>query len=223
MTLKMSILPKFPAQVAEGPGISVDKSAGIWTFGLDYPDLAIFTSIAAPDLTYIAALKNDGSYGRFPVTSLVAPVGSVVQSVVGTYVANADLTTVLPLDDTIPQNTEGVQIISVSITPRTASNKLRARFQAFGGMAAAGHICCALFRNAIAGAICASAERVDAVSFANPIELEWEYTPGVITAETLVIRVGPGAAGTVRLNGFSSGRLFGGVAAATLVVEEIQV
>jgi hypothetical protein len=50
--------------------------------------------------------------------------------------------------------------------------------------------------------------------------LEYEHAPGDTSAHTYKVRVGP-STGTMRMNGHSGGRYFGGISAATLVVEEI--
>ncbi len=52
------------------------------------------------------------------------------------------------------------------------------------------------------------------------LSLEHEEVPGVITAVTYSIRVGP-SAGTARMNGTSAARRYGGAARSTLILEEI--
>lgn len=149
----------------------------------------------------------------------LSPAGSVVGSATDTYATNANLTTVIPNDDTIPTSTEGVQVLSVSITPKSTTNKLRCRFSGFGSTAGAPAIVAALYQ----GTTCIDALFVrNTADFPMPLALEAEYTPGVLTAQTISVRVGPGAAGTIRLNGTTAGRLGGGAANATLVVEEIK-
>ena len=50
-----------------------------------------------------------------------SPSGSIINSAYGEYTANADLTATIPADDTIPQNTEGTEIVTATITPTSAS------------------------------------------------------------------------------------------------------
>lgn len=148
--------------------------------------------------------------------------GVVIDRAYGEYAANADLTTVLPVDDTIPQNTEGTQIISISFTPKFITSRLRLRFQGqlsadtvpVGGAAA-------IFSSASADALQARNVSLSAVGSSYLMALEHEYVPGVITALTFSVRVGPSAAANLRLNGHSTGRFFGGVSRATFVIEEI--
>lgn len=158
---------------------------------------------------------------RTRVFTVGAPAGEIVQSVSGSYALNADLTNTIPADDSIPQNTEGTEIISVAITPKYADSILRCRFSAFGAHNTSSNgLIAAIFQNGSASAV--------AATVANPVTgtltqlvLEKDYTPGDASARTMSVRVGS-SGGTMRLNGTGSARLFGGVAAATLVVEEIR-
>lgn len=152
----------------------------------------------------------------------LSPAGSVVGSATDTYATNASLTTIIPADDTIPTSTEGTQILTVSITPKSTTNKLRCRFSGFGSIASAGtySLVCALYQ----GTTCIDVQFVLPTAANTPVALvlEAEYTPGSVAAQTISVRVGPGAAGTVRLNGTTAARFGGGAANATLVVEEIK-
>jgi hypothetical protein len=47
------------------------------------------------------------------------------------YLANADLATAIPRDDTIPQVTEGTQILALTHTPQAATNRIRIACQGF--------------------------------------------------------------------------------------------
>lgn len=148
----------------------------------------------------------------------------VVDRVYAEYTANADLTTVIPFDDTIPQSTEGTQILSVSITPKANTSRLRVRFQGCGSVSAQNDVMmAALFVGASANAAAASFGSAAPVagSLVSTV-LEYEFVPGSTAAQTLAVRVGP-STGTLRLNGTTSARRFGGTARATLIVEEIQV
>lgn len=149
----------------------------------------------------------------------LSPVGSVVGSVTATYATNANLTTIIPADDTIPLIGEGTEILSASITPKTTTNKLRCRFSGFGAASATLNVVAALYQ----GSTCIDALYISATANVGLLfALEAEYTPGAISAQTISVRIGPGTAGTVRMNGTSAARIFGGASNATLVVEEIK-
>ena len=176
------------------------------------------------DATIRLRAKVAGTMTTIKTFKGTTDVGSVVDSVLGTYTANANLTAQIPIDNTIPQSGEGTQIISVSITPKTTTNKLRARFRGqFTTSAGGGNAIAALFTNATANALTATWATVNAASQANTLSLEWEWVPGSTSAQTVNVNVGPGSAITLRMNGTPTSGLFGGIDAATLVVEEIKV
>lgn len=146
--------------------------------------------------------------------------GVVIDRAYAEYTTNADLTTVIPDDDTIPQSTEGTQILSVSITPKSTTNKVRIRVTAFGSNnTAVTAIIVALFSGG-SNAIRATSAIVPGAAYREALVMEIEVTPGSTSAQTYTVRAGPGS-NTMRLNGDSIGRKFGGVSAATIVAQEI--
>lgn len=147
--------------------------------------------------------------------------GAVIDSAFGSYATNASLTAQIPIDDTIPQNIEGTEIISVSFTPKSATNRLRLRFSGPFTLSGNGTGVAAIFSSASANALSARAQVVSSIQDRNQLMVEHEYVPGVTTALTFSVRAGPASALTMRFNGSTVTRDFGGAAAATLVIEEI--
>lgn len=155
------------------------------------------------------------------------------------YTANAALSTTIPRDDTIPQNTEGTEIVTATITPASASNRVRVSFTGFvhnGDENTTVTAIAALFRDSIANALHAtSVTVVNAITvFINSVDSRsdffqdlailsfvFEHSPATTSPTTYKVRVGPHQGDPVFMNGLSSGRLFGGVAAATLTLQEI--
>ena len=136
------------------------------------------------------------------------------------YTTNADIASAIPLDDTIPQVGEGTQILSAAITPKSASNRVRVRFQ--GQVYSAGaavNVVAALFVNGGADAVRATLVSTGGAGFASPVVLEYEHVPGATSAHTYTVRIGSQLAAAIRMNG-SASRLFGGSSAATICVEE---
>lgn len=155
----------------------------------------------------------DGNFQRYP--------SKLLQSTTSTYTANANLTTTIPADDTIPQITEGSEIATVTITPKRSDSTLRVRFN---GMCAfpigsSQHVTAAVFVGTTADAIYATGKLIG-VSVLDNLSGEFTVAAGSTTARTYRLRVGP-ASGTVRMNGNAIGRYYGGVAATTLTVEEL--
>ncbi len=141
------------------------------------------------------------------------------------YTTNAAITTpFIPADDTIPQNTEGTEIVTASITLKSASSRVRVRFSgvAYTGTDDIDQICAALFLNNDANAYAVSfwKESGDSAGDHNwPLVIDFEHAPGAGGSHTYKIRVGP-PSGSMRMNGEGS-RLYGGVARSVLILEEV--
>ena len=149
------------------------------------------------------------------------PAGAVIQSVSATYASNADLSTTIPNDDTIPQNTEGTEVVTVSITPTSASSTIEIEFRGMGAASGSANLVAALFKDSGANALAASTGIAGSVNLPGPIGIIYQESAGSTSARTYKIRVGANT-GTCRLNGTTTGRLYGGTSAATLVVREIK-
>ncbi len=136
------------------------------------------------------------------------------------------ITTVIPHDDTIPQNTEGDEVISITITPKNASNILNFQFSAYGGMAVANSgPAAALFQDTTVDALAASVGSSDAGTVRPAlIFLDHTMSAGTTSTTTFKIRCGPLSATTLFINADNTGtRIFGGVSFATLIVSEYTI
>lgn len=146
--------------------------------------------------------------------------GVVIQSQRAIYTANTSITTIIPQDDTVPLISEGTEVLSLSITPSQTSSLLRCRFFGFGSSGTGViNLVAAMFRDSTC--VNAVTTTVPTANYVMPISMQITDAPATTSAVTISVRVGPGAAATIRLNGSPAGRLFGGAAAATLTVEEI--
>jgi hypothetical protein len=204
---------------AAGGSITTNNGGGsINTTGVG----SIGMGVAATRTTLVgsATAARTVTLPDFTGTLLADRVGAVVQSVQATYTTSADLTTQLPVDNTIPQSGEGTQIISKSITPTSASNKVRLRFVGNVAISTAGYVGVAVF-NGGSNAIVSSAVYSGGGTQPTAVAIEYIDSPASASAVTYTVRVGPDAAVTVRLNGAAGTRLLGGNQAASLVLEEI--
>lgn len=133
----------------------------------------------------------------------------------------------IPIDNSIPQNTEGVQVITVSITPTNASNRLRIEFNADNaGVSASGYAVSALFQDSTANALSVASTYNGVGANADAAycpRLTYEMAAGGTSATTFKIRVGQ-SSGVMYVNGDNAGSsLWGGISAARLRVTEIKV
>ncbi|MCO5092678.1 hypothetical protein [Bosea sp. (in: a-proteobacteria)] len=176
------------------------------------------SKLAAGTSTYVLTSNGAGTAPSWQAPA-VAPAGSVISSAYAEYTANVDLTATIPADDTQPQNTEGTQVLSVTVTPSSTSDKVRLRFTSWGYVGSAQYVA-AIFRSGAANALQAKVAGGDAAWMA--LDFEVEDSPATTSAVTYTIRVGPSTSGTLRLNGSASARSFGGSSRATLVAEVIK-
>lgn len=157
--------------------------------------------------------------------NVAVPPGSIIQTVFATpYTANANITAIIPGDDSVPQITEGGQILTLAISPRFVDSTILLRFQ--GNVArtvASGGIGAAMFRNTVSDTIGSSFIVSASAGNPLPIEIEDMDSPATTSATTYTVRAGPTSAGTIRFNGQTGTRIFGGTQAATLIAQEIKV
>ncbi len=158
----------------------------------------------------------DGTHDQ---AGMVAQVVNVQTGSVGTG------TTKVPADDTIPQITEGDQYMTLAITPKSATNKLKIEVTLIGANTAAGAILgVGLFQDTTVNALAAGAytgqvggNQMGTVSF-----VHW-MTSGTTSSTTFRIRAGGHLTGTTTFNGLSSARKYGGVMASSITITEILV
>jgi hypothetical protein len=153
-----------------------------------------------------------------------APASSskLVQQVISTSSALASGAGTIPFDDTIPQNTEGNEFLTVSITPTSASNYLMIEVNALLSNSTGNSVIGAIFQDSTANALAATSNTPPNVGSGQFFVLRHRMTAGTTSSTTLKFRAGAIAAATTYLNANSSGtRLFGGVAASLITVTEI--
>jgi len=145
-----------------------------------------------------------------------------VQEVNAVVTTNTSGTTVFPHDNTIPQNTEGVEIITLAITPKNANNILYIEAHTMvESSSATGYMGIALFQDSTAGALTAGCIGIDAADSVKPLYLKHRMVAGTTSATTFKIRVGNSAAGTTMINSDGAGNaLYGGVANTYLTIRE---
>lgn len=156
-------------------------------------------------------------------TAANALTGSFVQVVNTQTGAVTTGSTVIPIDDTIPQNTEGNEVMTLAITPTNASNKLKITAIVFGANTGGGRILAALFQDSTAGALAAGRNASQGANVEGMVMFTHYMTAGTTSATTFKIRAGGSDAGTFTFNGVGGAREFGGVIASSITIEEIKV
>jgi len=149
--------------------------------------------------------------------------GKVVQVVNAIDSAVATGTTVMVTDDTIPQKTEGVELMTLAITPTSASNKLFIQIQAVVSHTAATTMHLGLFQDTTANALAGTMNYESGSTGHFIISLNHYMTSGTSSSTTFKFRAGGAAAGTITFNGASGSRFFGGSMASSITITEISV
>ncbi len=162
---------------------------------------------------------TNGMLASNAISSSLLPSGSVVQVVNSQSTTYTSSTAAIPIDNTIPQNTEGTEFLTATITPKSATNKLLIQFNGSIGASPAAWAIAALFQDSTVNAICASVTYIDSNTAATTIPLTYFMTAGTTSATTFKIRMGLGS-GTIYVNGTST-PFMGGVSVISLTIMEI--
>lgn len=151
-------------------------------------------------------------------------VGSVVQMVSTLSTANATGTTTIPLDTTIPQNTEGNQFMTLAITPKSTTNNLVIQVVALASHSVnTGNIIMALFQDSTANALAATNIYQTTATAPGILTINHTMAAGTTSATTFKIRIGGNAAGTTTFNSGSGigANLFGSITKSSIVIWEV--
>jgi hypothetical protein len=147
----------------------------------------------------------------------------IAQYVEGESTTYATAGTAMPVDDTIPQNTEGNEIVTVTITPKSASSTLVIEADVFAAESGvAGYQwACAVFVDTTASAIAARAGTMETSDRMDNMQFTHTLSAGSTSARTYKLRCGGSSTTDIFINGDSGSRIFGGVATTSLTVMEI--
>jgi len=177
---------------------------------------------------YSSGLATAGSYASTPTTLQVANVGmkrpgDLVQTVRTNNAALTTGSTVLPIDNTIPQNTEGDQYLTQAITPTATPNLLQIRTQAVTAVNAGGASTwgAALFQSGVANALAAVGSATGGNNVMLPLNINYSMQAATTSAITFSVRAGPASAATMTFNGEASTGRFNGTMNSFIMVEEI--
>jgi hypothetical protein len=149
------------------------------------------------------------------------PPSGVVQHVYAESIATPNTSAVATAGDVVPQQTDGMQVLTVTITPKNSTNKLQinAICQVAASTAVTGWL--ALFQDSTAAALASIYFSTFGAGYALPIVFNFEMTAGTTSATTFKIRAAPTQAATLSVNTNMSVRLGGGSQRTTLTVTEL--
>ena len=176
-------------------------------------------TLPSADGTPNQLMKTDGS-GQLGWATDSGKVLQMVYVYTGAYATGS---TTMPFDDTIPQNTEGNEVMTLAITPTSASSKLLINVDVCGSSDVQGNWTAALFRDSTANALTATQVKASNVTADqnDHCHLSWVADSSSTSATTFKVRCGQHNAGAWYFNGENGSRLFGGVANSGITIMEI--
>lgn len=152
----------------------------------------------------------------------VASVGGLIRQVVNVQDGEvATGTTTIPADDTIPQNTEGDEYITLAITPLSPSSKLLIEAVVMLASSAGGVMQAALFQDTTADALAVGIQQISGANAQSAIVIRHYMTAGTNSSTTFKIRAGLNVGGTTTFNGAVATRRYGGTMASSITITEI--
>jgi len=232
----------FASQTANTFLAAPNGAAGVPTFrnivAADVPTLNqnttgnAATATLASTVTTNANLTGDvistGNATTYAGTVPVSKGGTGVTSctVLGQFVSTengtmATGTTTVPMDNTIPQNTEGTEFFSLAITPKSATSKLKIEVVFYcANSVAANNIIAALFQDSTANSLASSVVTAPGANYICNIKFTHIMTSGTTSATTFKVRAGGNAAGTTTFNGSAGASYMGGTFASSISITE---
>ena len=149
--------------------------------------------------------------------------GTVVQIKNVQTGAKSSGTTVIPLDDSIPQKTEGIEVMTLAITPTATDTRLKIEVQIYMANDSGDDHIVALFQDGTANALAAGINFQVTVNGCTEHSFSHNMAAGTTSATTFKVRLGCDSSGTTTFNGFGNARKLGGTMASSITITEYSV
>jgi hypothetical protein len=171
----------------------------------------------------ISTIGSDGLASSSVTRAKIGYAGAVLQVVNVQTGAYTSTTSVIPFDATIPQNTEGTELFTVSITPTSATSKLLIQANIMWTATNSRWNTIAIFQDSTANSLAAVPAYINIATAGITMSLMHYMTAGTTSSTTFKLRYGPdSSAGTIGINGPTGGvAFFGGVCISGMTVTEI--
>ena len=147
--------------------------------------------------------------------------GNIIQVVNVHDGAYATASTTIPLDNTIPQNTEGTEYMSLAITPTSATSKLLITVNAGFAVATGDWVSGAIFQDSDVNALASWAVYQASPGASGNCNFSHFMTAGTTSATTFKFRAGTNGGVALYFNGNTGGGNFGGTTASSITITEI--
>jgi hypothetical protein len=225
--------PNYGWVVPTSTDLVKDGATAIETLGdsADATVKALNPETTLGDIAYRSATANTNTrLGIGTTGQVLSVVGGVpawatasskfVQIVSTQTGAVATGTTTIPLDDSIPQSSEGDQYMSVSITPTSATNRLLIQVVTNSSADSIKTNTAALFVDSTANALAAVSNTTRSSGDLLIVSFNHNMVAGSTSAMTFKVRMGTDSGGTLTFNGSLGNRRYGGVIASSITITE---
>ena len=136
--------------------------------------------------------------------------------------AVATTATIFPEDDTIPQNNEGGEFMTLAITPKSSTSRLLITAQVFGSVSSGTRWGIGLFKDSTANALSFASTFVNDATSMSSCYIEHSLISGSTSEQTFKIRAGSvQTSATFTFNGQGGNRKFGGTILSSIHITEI--
>ncbi|OKH89208.1 virulence factor Pgp3 [Thalassospira sp. TSL5-1] len=125
------------------------------------------------------------------------------------------------LDDSVPQISEGTEILNTTITPRAIGSKIEIEARCWGSQNNNDWVVAAIFQDSSANAIASGADFVSQGGAGFNIHLRCIITTSSLSPIEISLRLGPHGPYVATVNGRDGGRLLGGAGISSLRVREV--
>jgi len=167
----------------------------------------------------LAANSSTRGVTQAAVKTAIEAGGKVLQVVYFSNSALVTTTSIIPKDDTIPQNTEGVEVMTLAITPKNASSKLIIEAGALTGVTFSTTVI-TLFIDSTANALTAARFFNAFSNNAHMLFLSHQENSNNTTSRTYKIRFGT-ISGTAYFNGDDGAREYGSLNKSFIKITEV--
>ena len=196
---------------------SEDTAFGVWTR----------TAGAALAIAYSFNVTGAGAYNITGAPTATRTItlpntdisNAVVQRVSTQTGAAATTTASIPVDDTIPQISEGTEFMTLAITPKSTANILVIDIVFCAAHSIAATSAVALFQDATANALAGCIQTYSINNAALVTTFRHTMSAGTVSSTTFRVRSGA-TGGTLTFNGQSAARVLGGVSASSITITE---
>lgn len=144
----------------------------------------------------------------------------ILQEVSANFAASTTGTTLTPVDDTIPQITEGDEYMTLAIVPKSSTSTLEIEGFWFGTALSVDFITVSLFQDSTANAIFADNAFNAVANGGVTIPFAVSITSGTTSSTTIRVRAGLNGIGTITFNGRVAARLYGAIPKSHMTITE---